>query len=157
MPVNLDSRWPGWPEGEPGQAALDVALDTPVDAAFLLIYGGNNEMRVRTALAARQRLHRARSGKRAAPAAAYAHLHWSLCSPAPQRALDEANGNKDFSTTAWLPSAEAVEAAAAEPSPPPLDAGGLAALRPGWLRRASYSGSMMGSKVGAGTGADSWC
>jgi hypothetical protein len=107
MPIDLDSRWPGWPEGEPGQAALDVALDTPVDAAFLLLYGGNNEMR---------------------------------------RALDEANSNKEFSTTAWLPSAEAVEAAAAEPSPPPLDAGGLAALRPGWLRRASYSGSMMGSK-----------
>lgn len=72
----------------------------------------------------------------------------SLLPPAPQRAVDEANGNKDFSTTPWLPSAEAVEAAAAEPSPPPLDASGLAALRPGWLRRASYSGSMMGSKVG---------
>lgn len=107
MPIDLDSRWPGWPEGEPGQLALDVALATPVDDAFLLIYGGNNEMR---------------------------------------RAVDEANGNKDFSTTPWLPSAEAVEAAAAEPSPPPLDASGLAALRPGWLRRASYSGSMMGSK-----------
>lgn len=49
MPLDLDSRWPGWPEGEAGQLALDVALDTPVDAAFLLIYGGNNEMRVRRA------------------------------------------------------------------------------------------------------------
>lgn len=68
----------------------------------------------------------------------------------PQKALNEATGNREYTTTAWVEGAEAVEAAAVGPTPPPLDAGGLAALRPGWLRRCSYSGTMMGSKVGAG-------
>lgn len=66
-----------------------------------------------------------------------------------QKALNEAAGNKEYSTTAWVEGAQAVEAAAGAPTPPPLQAGALGELRVGMLRRASYSGAMMGSKVGA--------
>lgn len=59
--------------------------------------------------------------------------------------MNEAVSNKEYSATAWMEDAEAVQTAALDPTPPPLhDASGL---RAGMLRRASYSGTMMGSKV----------
>lgn len=36
-----------WPAGEKGNVLVDVVLDKPVDEAFLLIYGAENELRVR--------------------------------------------------------------------------------------------------------------
>ncbi len=42
----LEARWPRWPDGEEGRVALDVVLDLPVDQAFLLLYGGLNDLRV---------------------------------------------------------------------------------------------------------------
>lgn len=150
----MDSKWLSqFPEGLPGPTLLSVELDLPVDAAFLLLYGGLSDMQVRRCLAARlfaPALAPAACRRRplACPPAAQSPAGWR--GRRPQKALNEAVGNRDYSTTAWLPSLEEAEAAALKPSPPPLDAGGLAALRPGWLRRASYSGSMMGSKVGAG-------
>ncbi len=56
-------------------------------------------------------------------------------------------GDKEYSTTGWVEGADAVQAAAVAPSPPPLAS--VAGLKPGLLRRASYSGTMMGSKVPA--------
>lgn len=44
--TDLLARWPEWPSGEPGAELLDVTLGLPVDAAFLLLYGGNADMRV---------------------------------------------------------------------------------------------------------------
>lgn len=44
---SLETRWPLWPEGEPGQVLLDVTLGLPVDEAFLLLYGGLNDTKVR--------------------------------------------------------------------------------------------------------------
>lgn len=41
--------FPGWPDGEEGKVLLDVVLDQPVDAAFLLLFGGLNDLRVRPA------------------------------------------------------------------------------------------------------------
>ena len=66
--------------------------------------------------------------------------------PLEQKVFNEAASNKDYTTTAWVDGAAAAEAAAVGPTPPPL--ADVSALRPGMLRRASYSGSMMGSKVG---------
>ena len=43
----LEARWPRWPDGEEGLVALDVVLGLPVDQAFLLLYGGLTDMRVR--------------------------------------------------------------------------------------------------------------
>ncbi|KAL4443861.1 hypothetical protein ABPG75_011598 [Micractinium tetrahymenae] len=61
-----------------------------------------------------------------------------------RKAFNEAAGDKEYSTTGWAESAEAVQAAAVAPTPPPLAS--VAGLKPGLLRRASYSGTMMGSK-----------
>jgi hypothetical protein len=63
-----------------------------------------------------------------------------------QKVFNEAASNKEYSTTAWTEGAAAVQAAAVGPTPPPLQ--DVAALKAGMLRRASYSGTMMGSKVG---------
>ena len=87
--------------------------------------------------------------------------HTAACLSLPlQKAYNEAAGNKDFSTTPWVDSAEAVEAAAVGPTPAPLAS--VAGLKPGMLRRASYSGYMLGSKVGAASAAgcllpSAWC
>ena len=46
MAADLEARWPGWPEGVEGSVLLDVVIDLQVDAAFLLFFGGQNELRV---------------------------------------------------------------------------------------------------------------
>ncbi|KAL4855216.1 hypothetical protein ACK3TF_004204 [Chlorella vulgaris] len=103
--TEIETKWPGWPDGEEGKFLLDVVLDLPVNEAFLLIYGGLTDLK---------------------------------------KTLNEAVSNKEYSATAWMEDAEAVQTAALDPTPPPLhDASGL---RAGMLRRASYSGTMMGSK-----------
>ena len=171
MAADLEARWPGWPEGVEGSVLLDVVIDLQVDAAFLLFFGGQNELRVsdwthgrprRPAQGTTPAADRAgRAVPAAAPAAAAAGKPPSssvfgmqcpfrcLASPAPppQKTYNESAGNKDFSTTPWLDTAEAVEAAAVGPTPPPLAS--VAGLKAGMLRRASYSGYMLGSKVGA--------
>ncbi|KAL4449489.1 hypothetical protein ABPG77_007133 [Micractinium sp. CCAP 211/92] len=101
----LEARWPRWPDGEEGRVALDVVLDLPVDQAFLLLYGGLNDLR---------------------------------------KTFNDVAGDKEYSTTGWVEGADAVQAAAVAPSPPPLAS--VTGLKPGLLRRASYSGTMMGSK-----------
>ena len=62
-----------------------------------------------------------------------------------QKAFNEVAGDKEYSTTGWVEGAEAVQAAAVAPTPAPLAS--VAGLKPYLLRRASYSGTMMGSKV----------
>ncbi|PSC69312.1 hypothetical protein C2E20_7167 [Micractinium conductrix] len=61
-----------------------------------------------------------------------------------RKAFNEVAGDREYSTTDWVEGAAAVQAAAVGPTPPPLAS--VAGLRVGMLRRASYSGSMMGSK-----------
>lgn len=52
-----------WPEGEKGNVLLDVLVDKPVDDAFLLLFSGENELRVGP-------LHNSRSGIRSPAEAA---------------------------------------------------------------------------------------
>lgn len=61
-----------------------------------------------------------------------------------RKAFNEVAGDKEYSTTGWVEGAEAVQAAAVAPTPAPLAS--VAGLKPYLLRRASYSGTMMGSK-----------
>ena len=142
-----------WPPNEEGKELLDVVLDCSVDSAFLMLYGGLTELRVgaaeATSLAAAAALA-------LPPALQLAGLS-PACLPPPlptwpfldlQKAFNEIASNKEYSTTAWMDSAEAVQAAAVGPTPPPLR--DTAGLKAGMLRRASYSGTMMGSKVGHG-------
>lgn len=148
MSNDIDAQWPQWPEGEEGRVLLDLALDLQVDAAFLLLQGGLNELSVSAGLPPRV------PTARAAPEAHTARLHVRqpnchfLLLPLGlvQKLFNEAASNKDYSTTAWTEGAAAVQAASVGPTPPPLQ--DVAGLKAGMLRRASYSGTMMGSKVG---------
>lgn len=44
--TEIETKWPGWPDGEEGKFLLDVVLDLPVNEAFLLIYGGLTDLKV---------------------------------------------------------------------------------------------------------------
>lgn len=49
LPMATPDASLAWPAGEKGTVLLDVVLDKPVDEAFMLIFGGENELRASAA------------------------------------------------------------------------------------------------------------
>lgn len=45
--VDLSKQWPRWPSGQSGFEMLDIVVDKSLEDLFYLLYGSDNEFRVR--------------------------------------------------------------------------------------------------------------